>query len=127
MKLDEAKSGADFDKAYAADMVSDHKKAVEAFEKAATDATDAEVKAFAVKTLPTLKSISRWLKTFKTTSENSRTASCRHAPFALAPLIQLSTAPAPMPILDEESETDRKLTKLAESAVNPTAQTAGVE
>jgi ferritin-like metal-binding protein YciE len=29
--------------------------------------------------------------------------------------------------LDEEAETDRKLTDLAESAVNPTAQTAGVE
>jgi ferritin-like metal-binding protein YciE len=29
--------------------------------------------------------------------------------------------------LDEESETDQKLTKLAESAVNPTAQTVGVE
>jgi ferritin-like metal-binding protein YciE len=29
--------------------------------------------------------------------------------------------------LDEETETDEKLTHLAESAVNPTAQTAGVE
>jgi len=56
MKLDEAKSGADFDKAYAAAVVSDHKKAAKAFEDAASNATDAEVKAFAVKTLPTLQS-----------------------------------------------------------------------
>ena len=56
MKLDEAKSGTDFDKAYAAAMVSDHKKAVKAFEEAASNATDAEIKAFAAKTLPTLQS-----------------------------------------------------------------------
>ena len=56
MKLDEAKSGTDFDKAYAAEMVSDHKKAVKAFKKEVSNATDAEVKAFAVKTLPTLES-----------------------------------------------------------------------
>ena len=54
-KLLEAKSGADFDKAYAEAMVSDHKKAVSAFEKAANEAKDAEVKAFATKTLPTLQ------------------------------------------------------------------------
>jgi putative membrane protein len=35
--------------------VSDHKDAVKAFEKAANEATDPEVKAFASKTLPTLK------------------------------------------------------------------------
>jgi putative membrane protein len=56
MKLLDAKSGADFDKAFAAGMVSDHKKAVEAFEKEASDGTDADVKAFVSKTLPTLKS-----------------------------------------------------------------------
>ena len=33
----------------------DHKKAVKAFEKAANEAKDADVKAFAAKTLPTLK------------------------------------------------------------------------
>lgn len=56
MKLDEAKSGTDFDKTYAAAMVSDHEKAVKAFENAASNATDAQVKAFAAKTLPTLQS-----------------------------------------------------------------------
>ena len=54
-KMIDAKSGADFDKAFAEGMVNDHKKAVEAFEKASNDAKDADVKAFAAKTLPTLK------------------------------------------------------------------------
>jgi putative membrane protein len=54
-KLLEAKSGADFDKAFAKAMVSDHEKAVEAFAKAANKAEDADVKAFAAKTLPTLQ------------------------------------------------------------------------
>ena len=54
-KLLDAKSGADFDKAYAEGMVNDHKKAVALFEKNANEAKDAEVKAFAAKTLPTLK------------------------------------------------------------------------
>ena len=36
-------------------MVSDHKKTVDLFEKATTDAKDADIKSFAVKTLPTLK------------------------------------------------------------------------
>jgi putative membrane protein len=42
-------------KAFAEGMVSDHKKAVEAFEKAANEATDGDVKALAAKMLPTLK------------------------------------------------------------------------
>jgi putative membrane protein len=54
-KMADAKSGADFDKTYAESMVNDHKKAIELFEKAAQDAGDPEVKAFATKTLPTLK------------------------------------------------------------------------
>ncbi len=52
----DTKSGSDFDKAFASGMVSDHKKAVDAFEKAANEAKDPDVKAFAAKTLPTLKS-----------------------------------------------------------------------
>ncbi len=55
-KLLDAKSGGDFDKAYVDDMVSDHKKAVAAFEKEASEGKDTDVKAFAAKTLPTLKS-----------------------------------------------------------------------
>jgi len=54
-KLMDAKSGADFDKEYADAMVKDHKKAVADFEKAAKEAKDPDVKAFAAKTLPTLK------------------------------------------------------------------------
>ena len=45
-------SGAEFDKAYAKLMVSSHKKKVSAFEKQSKDGTDAELKAFAAKTLP---------------------------------------------------------------------------
>jgi putative membrane protein len=46
--------GAAFDKAYIAEMIKDHKAAIAAFERAAKS-TDADVKAFAEKTLPTLK------------------------------------------------------------------------
>jgi len=49
------KSGADFDKAYVQDMVDDHKKDVKAFEDAAKNCKDSDLKAFANKTLPTLK------------------------------------------------------------------------
>jgi putative membrane protein len=49
------KSGSDFDKAYMADMVADHKKDVTEFKKQAKAANDPELKAFAEKTLPTLE------------------------------------------------------------------------
>ena len=48
-------SGAEFDKEYIKTMVEDHKKDVTAFEAATKTAGDADVKAFAEKTLPTLK------------------------------------------------------------------------
>jgi len=48
-------SGAAFDKAYMQDMVSDHRKDVAEFEKEANSGTDPELKAFAAKTLPTLR------------------------------------------------------------------------
>ncbi len=48
-------SGADFDKEYVKEMVADHEKDVTAFENASKTAGDADVKAFAAKTLPTLK------------------------------------------------------------------------
>ena len=47
--------GADFDKAYMKDMVEDHEKDVAEFDKASTSATDSDLKAWAGKTLPTLK------------------------------------------------------------------------
>ena len=53
-KLLDAK-GATFDKAFIDGMVKDHQKAVASFEKAANESKDPDVKAFAAKTLPTLK------------------------------------------------------------------------
>jgi putative membrane protein len=49
------KSGADFDKAYVNDMIDDHKEDIKTFEAAAKNCKDPDIKAFAVKTLPTLK------------------------------------------------------------------------
>lgn len=48
-------SGADFDKEYVKAMVEDHEKDVTTFESVSKIAGDADVKAFATKTLPTLK------------------------------------------------------------------------
>jgi putative membrane protein len=50
-----AMTGADFDRAYVKMMVSDHRKDVSEFEKQSTRVTDADLKAFATKTLPTLQ------------------------------------------------------------------------
>lgn len=48
-------SGAEFDKEYVKMMVEDHEKDVADFQKQAETGTDADAKAFAAKTLPTLK------------------------------------------------------------------------
>jgi len=48
-------SGADFDKEYVKAMIEDHEKDVTTFESVSKTAGDADVKAFATKTLPTLK------------------------------------------------------------------------
>ena len=48
-------SGAEFDKAYMDHMVKDHKKDVKEFQKAADNAKDPDLKAFAANTLPTLQ------------------------------------------------------------------------
>ena len=48
-------SGADFDKAYMSDMLKDHEKDVAMFEKEANSGKDADVKAWANTTLPTLR------------------------------------------------------------------------
>ena len=47
-------TGAAFDKAYISQMVTDHRQGIASFTKASSS-TDADVKAFATKTLPTLK------------------------------------------------------------------------
>lgn len=51
----QAMSGAAFDRAYAKQMVQDHKKAVAMFQKEAASGMDAEMKAFASNTLPILQ------------------------------------------------------------------------
>jgi len=48
-------SGNEFDMAYVKMMVKDHEKAVSMFQKEANNGKDAEAKAFAAKTLPTLQ------------------------------------------------------------------------
>lgn len=50
-----AKKGADFDKAYAALMVSDHKEDIGDFQKEANDGNDADIKAWAQGKLPVLQ------------------------------------------------------------------------
>ena len=49
------RKGAAFDKAYMNMMVQDHQKDIQEFEKASNNLSDGEVKAFATRTLPTLK------------------------------------------------------------------------
>ncbi len=49
------KSAKDFDRAYMDMMVEDHEEDVKKFEKAANDAQDADLKAWAAKTLPVLR------------------------------------------------------------------------
>lgn len=48
-------SGAEFDREYVKEMVADHEKDVKAFQTQAQAGTDAEIKEFAAKTLPTLE------------------------------------------------------------------------
>ena len=48
-------SGKEFDKGFIEAAVSDHQKAIELFENEASRGTDAQLKAFATKTLPTLR------------------------------------------------------------------------
>ncbi|RZI56903.1 MAG: DUF4142 domain-containing protein [Rubrivivax sp.] len=55
VKILEKRDGTGFDHAYAENQVSAHKDAVKLFEKASKDAKDADVKAWAAKTLPTLQ------------------------------------------------------------------------
>jgi putative membrane protein len=49
------KSGKEFDKAYMSLMADDHKEDVDMFEEASRDVMDADIKAFASKTLPVLR------------------------------------------------------------------------
>ena len=55
LKLLDRKANAEFDKSWANQAASDHKSAIKDFENAARDAKDGDVKAFAERTLPTLR------------------------------------------------------------------------
>ena len=55
-------SGAEFDKKYADAMIKDHEKDVSLFRTQSKSETDAEAKAFAAKTLPTLESHLKMIK-----------------------------------------------------------------
>lgn len=57
------KKGAEFDKAYMSMMVTDHEEDVENFQEAVNDGKDADIKAFATKTLPILKQHHQMAKT----------------------------------------------------------------
>jgi putative membrane protein len=48
-------NGAEFDKAYMKDMVTDHREDVTEFKKESTSGTDTDLKSFATNTLPTLE------------------------------------------------------------------------
>ena len=50
-----AKKGADLDKAYTDMMVSDHKKDIAAFKKEGAESANTDLKAFSMKTVPTLE------------------------------------------------------------------------
>lgn len=58
-------SGAEFDKEYVSEMVTDHEKDVKAFQTQAEKGTDADLKAFAAKTLPTLQAHLQMIRDIK--------------------------------------------------------------
>lgn len=68
-------SGAEFDRQYMAHMVADHKKDIAEFQKEAKSGRDADLKAFAAKTLPTLQD---HLKLAQTTHAAVRGAGAKH-------------------------------------------------
>jgi putative membrane protein len=68
-------SGADFDRAYAKMMVSDHKEDIKAFEREAHSGTVPAVKDFAAKTLPTLQEHLKLAEQLETSGANSSEAS----------------------------------------------------
>jgi putative membrane protein len=72
-------SGADFDREYVNAMVEDHEEDVAAFQKQADNATDPEVKAFAAKTLPTLKKHLEMIQAIQSKMNNQPTAADKTA------------------------------------------------
>lgn len=68
------REGREFDREYMEHMVDEHKKDVRAFEKAAKDAKDPEIRAFAAKQLPVLKEHHEMARTLHDTVKRDRDA-----------------------------------------------------
>jgi putative membrane protein len=68
------KSGADFDRDYVSRQVSDHRKTVGDFKKAADSAKDPELKAWAAKMLPTLEEHHKMAQSLQDSLKGSRTS-----------------------------------------------------
>ena len=68
-------SGAEFDRAYAKMMLSDHNKDVGEFEKQSTKGADADVKAFATSALPTLREHLQMAQALSPQGDNSNSNS----------------------------------------------------
>jgi putative membrane protein len=77
-----AMSGAEFDKAFLAEMVSDHEKAVSDFTKESKNTKDADIQAFTDKALPTLKDHLARAKDLKAGSVAPHAAGAPAAPVA---------------------------------------------
>ena len=60
-----------FDRAYSKEMLDDHVKDVAAFDKESTKGTDADLKAFATRTLPTLQDHLKLAKALPETNDQS--------------------------------------------------------
>jgi putative membrane protein len=70
-QLDKLAKAKDFDKDFIKDVgLSDHKKDIALFEKTSKGADDADVKAFAIKTLPTLKAHLSHAESLKTSAKH---------------------------------------------------------
>ena len=65
-------NGADFDKAYAKDMVKDHKKDVKEFESAAKNLSDSDLRAFAQKAQATLQEHLGMAENLDTTAKSEK-------------------------------------------------------
>ena len=70
-------SGAEFDREYMKNMVSDHEKDVKEFQSEAKSAKDSDVKNFAESTLPTLEEHLKLAKSAQSSIKNEKTASSK--------------------------------------------------
>lgn len=73
-------SGAAFDRAYVSDMVKDHQKDIAMFQSEATRGKDADVRAWAAKTLPTLQEHYRMVRDIHPMGNRARQGTAHPAP-----------------------------------------------